>query len=136
MYKKNNYYRGSHCKYKLTVHLIFVTKYRQKILYDKLKVDLNNYILTLAIKYDWYIQILESDKDHIHILLDYKPTDTISNIVKILKQMTTNEMWKLHPELKSIYWHKEKLFWSNGYFACSIGDASNEIIKQYIANQG
>lgn len=41
-------------------------------------------------------------------------------------------MQKLHSELSETYWHKEKLFWSNGYFACSIEDASNEIIKQYI----
>ena len=134
--KEDGYYRGGSCKYKLTVHLVFVTKFRYKTLTGKLDNDLNKIILDLANENDWYVQILETDVDHIHILLDYHQTDSISNIVKILKQQSTYRIWQLHPELRKTYYDAKYMFWSGGYFACSIGDASNETIRQYIEKQG
>ena len=91
-------------------------------------------MLDLANENDWYIQILETDIDHIHILLDYHQIDSISNTVKILKQQSTYRIWQLHPELRKTYFGARNLFWSSGYFACIIGDASNETIKKYIEN--
>ena len=134
--KEDGYYRGSSCKYKLIAHIVFVTKFRYKILYGKLDNDLKKIMLDLANENDWYIQILETDIDNIHILLDYHQTDSISNIVKILKQQSTYRIWQLHPELRKTYFGARNLFWSSGYFACSIGDASNETIKKHIENQG
>ena len=134
--KKDGYYRGSSCKYKLIAHIVFVTKFRYKILYGKLDDDLKKIMLDLVNENDWYIQILETDIDHIHILLDYHQTDSISNIVKILKQQSTYRIWQLHPELRKTYFGARNLLGSSGYFACSIGDASNETIRQYIKNQG
>ena len=87
--KEDGYYRGSSCKYKLIAHIVFVTKFRYKILYGKLDNDLKKIMLDLANENDWYIQILETDIDHIHILLDYHQTYSISNIVKILRQQST-----------------------------------------------
>lgn len=66
--KEDGYYRGSSCKYKLIAHIVFVTKFRYKILYGKLDNDLKKIMLDLANKNDWYIQILETGIDHIHIL--------------------------------------------------------------------
>ena len=135
MQKVDTYYRGSHCKYKLTMHTVLVTKYRRKLLYGKLDNDLKKIICELANENDWHIQILETDGDHIHILLDYKQYESVSDVVKILKQQSTYRIWQLHPELKRNYW-KRNIFWSGGYFACSIGDASNETIRKYIEEQG
>lgn len=57
-------------------------------------------------------------------------------IVRILKQISTVDIWKLYStKLKQYYW-KEKTFWADGYFICSCGDASTETIKKYIASQG
>lgn len=135
MQKVDNYYRGGSSKFKLTIHIVLVTKYRRKILYGKLDNDLKKIICDIANENDWHIQILETDKDHIHILMDYKPRESVSDIMKILKQQSTHRIWQLHPELAKNYW-KRRIFWTDGYFVCSIGDASNETIRKYIENQG
>ncbi len=79
---------------------------------------------------------IETDKDHVHILLQYNPTDSITNIVSRLKYHSTYNAWQSHGDLlKHCYW-KEKTLWSDGYFAASIGQVSQETIEHYIENQG
>ena len=79
---------------------------------------------------------METDKDHIHILLEYSPKVSVSDIVKQLKQISTYQIWQYHKAyLEKHYW-KRKIIWSDGYFACSIGQVSQDIIENYIQNQG
>lgn len=133
----DDYKRGGHSKYNLSVHLIFVTKHR-KILFEntKMRDDIKQYLFDASNKYGYTILEMETDKDHIHILLSYRPDIKVSTIVKELKQFSTYQMWLHHEDiLKTIYW-KNKLLWSDGYFACSIGQVSQDIIEKYIQNQG
>lgn len=79
---------------------------------------------------------METDKDHVHILLQYNPGDSITRIVAVLKQYSTWELWKRHGTfLKKHYWGRH-VFWSDGYFAASIGTVSQTVIERYIQNQG
>ncbi|BFQ97160.1 IS200/IS605 family transposase [Enterococcus cecorum] len=133
----DNYNRTAHKKYSLNVHLIFVTKYRRKIFNSQeFNTDLKNIMHFIAKKYHYKIIQMETDIDHIHILLEYKPKDSISNIVKILKQQSTYYLWlKYNDYLKQYFW-KKKIIWSEGYFASSIGKVSQKTIEAYIKNQG
>ncbi len=82
------------------------------------------------------IDSMETDKDHIHMLVDIDPTISATSIVSRIKQMSTIRMWKQYSiELKKYYW-SENTLWSDGYFVCSTGDASMETIKKYIEEQG
>jgi putative transposase len=45
-------------------------------------------------------------------------------------------IWKKHEDILSFVFWKRKMFWSDGYFVCSTGDASAETIKKYIEEQG
>ena len=67
---------------------------------------------------------METDKDHIHILLEYDTTECISNIISILKRQTTYYLWKRYRTFLSKQYWKQQIFWSDGYFACSIGEVS------------
>ncbi|WP_029201484.1 IS200/IS605 family transposase, partial [Oribacterium sp. NK2B42] len=79
---------------------------------------------------------MESDKDHIHMLIQYNPTDSISRVASVLKQCSTYNTWHDHEKwLVNHYW-KERTLWSDGYFACSIGQVSQATIEHYIENQG
>ena len=79
---------------------------------------------------------MEVDKDHIHFMINYSTHETIKNIVKQLKSYTTFHIWKNHEnDLKTIFW-KQRMFWTDSYFACSIGDASRETVQRYIETQG
>lgn len=73
------------------VHLIFVTKYRKELLLGELRDDVKHSLYETCVKYHWYIKRMETDKDHIHILLQNNPTDSITNIVSCLKQHSTYE---------------------------------------------
>ena len=82
------------------------------------------------------ILAIETDKDHIHFLIGYDCTDCVANIVKIVKQKTTYLLWQKYSRyLSKCYW-KKKIFWSDGYFACSIGEVSTATIQRYIETQG
>lgn len=74
MYKSKN-----HSKYSLKVHIVFVVKYRKKI-------------QQIADRSGFDIELMETDKDHIHLLIDYEPKVSILQIVRRLKQETTYKL--------------------------------------------
>lgn len=136
MRKEKLYQHRRHNKNLLMVHLIFVTKYRKKIFFGALQDDVKQYIFETAKEHHWYVKRIETDKDHLHLLLQYNPIDSITEIVQMLKQYSTYLAWKNHaPVLSKIYW-KRKTLWSSGYFAASVGQVSQATIEHYIENQG
>lgn len=114
-----------------------MTKYRKKLFKsDKRADDVKQFLYDVTKKYGYTIIQMETDKDHVHILLEYSPKVSVSDIVKQLKQYSTYQMWNYHKEYLSKQYWKHKIFWSDGYFACSISQVSQEIIEKYIQNQG
>ena len=79
---------------------------------------------------------METDKDHIHLLLSYDTTVRVMDITKKLNQETTYYLWQKHYKLLIKQYWKKKIFWSDGYFVCSIGEVSTTTIQKYIKNQG
>ncbi|MGM0481292.1 MAG: transposase, partial [Pseudomonadota bacterium] len=55
--------------------------------------------------------------------------------VSRIKQTTNRRLWRTFPYLKNEFW-REKTFWSDGYFVCSVGNAGEEAIRKYIQEQG
>ena len=90
MKANDNYQHRRHNKNLLQVHLIFVTKYRKQLFFNSFKNDIKQNIFETSKNHHWYIKKMETDKDHIHILLQYNPTDNVTNIVRILKQCSTH----------------------------------------------
>ena len=132
----NRYYRHNRRKYSLKVHIVLVTKYRKQLLQGSIADDVKQKILDIANTRGYEIIAMETDKDHIHFLLSYDATDRVCDIVKIVKQETTYYLWqKYNSGLSKQYW-KKKIFWSDGYFACSIGEVSSATIQKYIESQG
>lgn len=82
------------------------------------------------------IKKMETDKDHIHYLIETEPTISISKIVNLMKSYTTYHIWQLHQKYLSRHFWKEHTFWTDGYFVCSIGNVSEKMLKAYIENQG
>ena len=92
--------------------------------------------LDIANTRGYEIIAMETDKDHIHFLLSYDATDRVCDIVKIVKQETTYYLWQKYNSVLSKQYWKKKIFWSDGYFACSIGEVSSATIQKYIESQG
>lgn len=129
------YQTNSHCKYLIALHLILVVKYRKKLLQGKLGSSIKKSIHKLSETSDFTIEEIEIDKDHVHILMTISPSYSVSQHVRHIKQMTNQYVWREFPALKKQFW-LEKTFWSDGYFACSVGNASAETIRKYIQEQG
>ena len=132
----NRYYRHNRRKYSLKVHIVLVTKYRKQLLQGSIADDVKQKILDIANTRGYEIIAIETDKDHIHFLLSYDTADRVCDIVKIVKQETTYHLWQKYSSVLSRQYWKEKTFWSDGYFACSIGEVSSATIQKYIESQG
>lgn len=110
----------NHSKHLLMVHLIFSCKYRKKLLI-KYGNEIKQILYDVAEEKDLNIIEMEVDKDHIHILVQYPPTKSVLDIVRLFKQISTYKIWRQnnnHIHLKKQFW-LEKTFWGDGYFACS-----------------
>jgi len=132
------YHTKKRCKYMIKLHIVLVTKYRKPILVDEINEDIKQIVYEISKMDDslFTITTMETDKDHLHMLVDIDPTVSASSIVSRIKQISTNRIWKQYSkELKVHYWG-ENTFWSDGYFVCSTGDANMETIKKYIEEQG
>lgn len=136
MSKSNKIYHSfSQTKTSLRYHIIFSTKYRRKCL-DEIRESVLEAFYTVETKSDFKILTMELDKDHIHLLITWKPSLSIKQVVSRLKQMTQKIIWDENElYLKQFYWKKREL-WTGGYFCSTIGDVSEKTLKQYIENQG
>ena len=136
MSKKSNHITTNRSKHYLKIHLIFVCKYRKPLLIGNLNEDMKTILENITNNSDFSIEVMESDINHIHFLIRYIPRLSVSSIVRKLKQESTKQIWSLYSDVLSQEFWLEKTFWSDGYFACSIGEASPETIREYILNQG
>ena len=130
-----NYISKNHSKFILTYHIIFTCKYRKKLLI-KYGEDVKQIMYDISKKYDFDIKKMEVDKDHIHMMIRSDSKISPLQIVRVLKQQSTIQMWRRYAsELKKQYW-KENTFWTDGYFCSTIGEVSSKTLKHYIQNQG
>lgn len=132
----NRYNHHNRRKYSLKVHMVLVTKYRKQLLKDTIADDIKQKIFNICNSNDWNIITMETDKDHIHFLISYDTTDRVCDIIKLIKQRTTYCLWLKYSSFLSKQYWKKRIFWSDGYFACSIGEASSATIQKYIESQG
>lgn len=133
----NNWNSKNRHKYLLQYHLIFVCKYRKKLLTDKIiSEDIKQLSYEICNKHNVIIKEMETDNDHIHYMIETDPTISISKIVNLMKSYTTYYIWKLHKNYLSKHFWKEHTFWTDGYFVCSIGNVSEKTLRKYIENQG
>ena len=133
---KENYNHENRNKYYLKCHLIFCIKYRRKILKGEFDDNIKAIFQSIADNSDFDIDIMETDKDHIHFLISYPPKLSVTSIIRKLKQDSTVFSWRLYDSMLRKYFWKEKTLWSDGYFVCSIGEANPNTVIEYIRNQG
>ena len=98
--------------------------------------DIKQFSYEICQKHKVIIKYMETDKDHIHYMIETEPTMSVSKIVNLMKSYTTYHIWKRYPNYLRKHFWKEHTFWTDGYFACSVGNVSEEMLKKYIENQG
>lgn len=119
----------THATTSVRYHLIFSTKFRKKYL-DKIRDTVLKSFREVEKVSDFKILVMELDKDHIHLLMKWKPHLSIEQVVRRLKQMTTKLIWNKEETYLRQFYRKDKKLWSDGYFCSTIGEVSEETIKK------
>jgi putative transposase len=133
----NEYISKNRCKFLLRYHLIFVCKYRRNLLAsNNISSDIKKLSEEIANNHNVTIKYMETDKDHIHYMIETEPTMSVSKIVNLMKSYTTYHIWERYPNYLRKHFWKEHTFWTDGYFACSVGNVSEEMLRKYIEDQG
>ena len=127
--------KQGHSVYYIRYHLVIATKYRRKILKDGFGEYLKKLMVGISRQLP-EIEIIEvnTDKDHVHMLLSIPPKFSISEVVKEVKAKTGLLMRRKFPFLDKVYWGKGGI-WSRGYFVSTVG-VSEFTIRKYIEMQG
>lgn len=123
-----------HCVYKLTYHLVLVTKYRKKCLSNEMLNRLEEIVKKNSA--DWEIDLLEfnGEADHIHLLLEMHPNIMPSKFINNLKTVSSRLIRKeFEEELKPYYW--KPVLWTRAYCLLTTGGATIDVIREYIKNQ-
>lgn len=123
-----------HCVYKLTYHLVLVTKYRRKCFTNEMLNRLEE--ITRKNCQDWEIDLLEfnGEADHIHLLLEMHPNIMPSKFINNLKTVSSRLIRKeFEEELKPYYW--KPVLWTRAYCLLTTGGATIDVIREYIQNQ-
>jgi len=114
----------------LLVHIVWVTKYRYPVLRGDIQQRCRELIIQICDAEDIRITSGVVSKDHVHMLIEYPPRISISDLVKRLKGRTSRILQREFPVLKKRYWGKH--FWAIGYGAWSVGDITDEIVQAYL----
>ena len=124
------YRRMSHSVSKISVHLVWVTKYRYHVLQGDIQQRTRDLIIQICNREN--VQILKGvvSKDHVHVHVEYPPSLSVSSLVKKLKGRTSRILQNEFPGLKQKYWGRH--FWAVGYGAWSTGQITDEMVQEYL----
>lgn len=128
--------KASHSVFSIHLHLIFVTKYRRKVLTQQMIEDAKKVFERVLESNQSILSNCEGEADHIHLLIDLHPNNNISNLVSSLKSASSRILRKKYSdEIAKHYWGKNAKLWHDSKCIISCGGAPLEVIKQYIDNQ-
>ena len=133
---QDNTRSGSHSRYNLKYHLVWITKYRRSFLVGKLAIRLQSILADIAHEYGFKIIVHEVMPDHVHMLIEARPTDAPVRIVHILKSISAKKMREEFLDTIQKHIWKEGTLWAAGYYIASVADGvTTEVIQEYIKNQ-
>lgn len=130
----NTYNKGFRSVYKLTAHLVLVTKYRKPVINRDIMNRLDEIVRQTCQK--WSISLVEfnGESDHVHILIDYPPDIALSKFIANLKTVTSRLIRRDFREHIQQF-HRKEAFWTGAYFVASTGGVTLEQLKKYVRSQ-
>ncbi len=122
--------RMGHTVSVLTAHIVWVTKYRFQVLKGDVQFRCRDLVKQICDTED--VRILKGviSKDHVHIHVEYRPSQSISDFVKRLKGRTSRRLQEEFPDLSKRYWGRH--FWAIGYGVWSTGNITDDMVQEYL----
>lgn len=131
----SDHIKKSHNKTLLLYHVVVPLKYRRKVIKEEIGFTLKLICLEMSERYEIDFIEIGHEPDHVHFLVQSVPSLSVSKLVTRLKSITAKELFRRHPEIKTLLWRGS--FWTSGYYANTVGQyGSEEVIRKYVANQG
>jgi len=127
------YLSGAHTRHRVMYHIVWISKYRKRVLKGRLAERLKELLMQCADLNKWEIRELSINKDHVHILVRLTPSISVSRAVQYFKGGSSKVIREEFPELEEFLWGES--FWGDGYFVETIGIVNEEKIRKYIKNQ-
>ena len=127
------YKSGSHTRYDIKYHIVWITKYRKPIMVGPVAERLRELIRQISQQNEVTIIKGHISKDHVHLLVSSSPSLAVSRLVQKLKGATSHKLFQEFAHLRQQYWGQH--LWARGYFVATTGTVTDEIIKEYIENQ-
>lgn len=126
--------RTKHAVYELKYHLVWVPKYRARVLGGDVGEYVKEVFQQIADEYEFHIDTMEVMEDHVHVFIEAPPAYAPARVVQILKSVSAREVFKKFPKLRKSMW--SGMIWSDGYFVRSVGDkVTADVIRKYIQYQ-
>lgn len=121
---------NGHTVSRLTAHLVWVTKYRYPVLTGDIQIRCRSILIQICEAED--VQILKGvvSKDHVHMHIEYRPSQSLSQLVKLLKGRSSKKIQMEFPELQKRYWGRH--FWAIGYGCWSTGNITDQMVNEYL----
>jgi putative transposase len=129
----SKYSVGAHTTHRLEYHLIWIPKYRKRVLRGPLARRLYELLKQCAEMNRWQVIELNVQVDHVHLLIQLPPKEAVSHAVNLMKGGTSRAIRTEFPELEEFLWGDS--LWADGYFAESVGQVTEARMKAYIQNQ-
>lgn len=122
----------SHTRWKCQYHIVFIPKYRRKVMYGNVKADVREVLKKLCEFKK--VQIVEGAvcADHVHLCVSIPPKLSVSEFVGYLKGKSALMIFDKHPEIGSKW---DRSFWARGYYVSTVGNITEDAIKRYIQEQ-
>jgi putative transposase len=124
---------GAHTKSDLKVHLVWIPKYRKAVLTGEVAIRVRDPLRQIAAEHELEIMSGKVARDHVHLLVSYRPNQQVSQIMQWLKAISSRVLLQEFPHLRKQFWGRH--FWARGYLAVSSGTITDEMIREYIDEQ-
>ena len=127
------YWNGAHTKHRLLYHLVWVPKYRKRVLKGEVRKRVKELLAQACEVNQWSMEELNVMDDHVHMLIQIRPNEAVSKVVQMLKGGSSRMIRAEMPELEEFLWGKS--LWADGYFAETVGQSQEGVIRKYIKEQ-
>jgi putative transposase len=127
------YRHGAHTVFEIHLHLVWTTKYRKAVMSGEVGLRVREVIRQVCRSEEVDILKGHVSKDHVHLFVSIPPQVTISRLVQRLKGKSSHTLLNEYSHLRKAFWGRH--LWARGYFCCSSGNVTDEVIAQYIENQ-
>ena len=128
----NEYQSLSHTKWECKYHVVFIPKYRRKVLYGQVRQDLGEVFRELARQKESTIEEGHLQADHVHILLSIPPKYAVAQVVGYLKGKSAIYIARTYGGRLRNFLGEH--FWARGYFVSTVG-RDEEAVRRYIRAQ-